>query len=1139
MFEQIKPGDSGIHFSNRIIENDSINILSYDYVYNGGGVGIGDFNNDGLEDVFFSANQAGNKLYLNKGNFKFEDVSKKASIEGENKWCTAAIVVDINADNLLDIYVPVSSTNKTESSKRENILYVNQGVQNGVPVFKELSKEYGVNDNGFSEGAAFFDYDNDGDLDLYVLTNVIDDSPNYFRKKVIDGTYPNNDRLYENSYDAKLGHAVFKDVSKKAGILIEGFGLGINICDINRDGWKDIYVTNDYASDDILYINNKNGTFSDQAKLYFKHTSNAAMGNDVADINNDGLADMIALDMMPEDNVRKKMFVSATNSSLFRLSDELGYIYQYMRNTLQLNSGLNKSFSEISLMAGVGETDWSWTPSLADFDNDGNRDLLITNGFPKDVTDKDFMAFRSNSELVAGKKYLLGQIPKVKIGNYAYKNTGKLKFSDVSKEWGIDEPSFSSGAAYADLDNDGDLDYVVNNTNDSGFVFKNNLINSENEKSESNYLRIRFKGGKDNPYGQGAMVISDNINNQKFLFESTPYRGYKSSTESKCHIGLGKLNSVSKLKVIWPNGMYQELTNIRSNQEIVVDEKNATLKYSYMDDSKSSLFLDRSEDFPFIHKEFKFLDFNIQNLIPFKLSQLGPGAAVSDINNDGLDDVFIGGAKFHFGSFMIQNEDGSFKPQALSVDKDTMNKKSEDTGVLLFDADNDGFKDLYIVSGGNEDYAESSSFNDRFYVNVKGKFELKSVIPQLPISGSCVRASDFDNDGDLDLFVGGRFVPTKYPKASSSFILRNDSKPGNVKFTNITNKVLPSLLEIGLITDGIWSDFNNDGWLDLILVGDYQEIMLFKNNKGSLSKVEKTGLENYLGYWNSINGADFDHDGDIDYIVGNIGDNLMFRGSQKEPATILSGDFDNNGLYEVLPFLYLPSIFEGKRALVPYNGKEDISKQYNPIRTRFTTYKEYAESNIENVLTKEELKIAKKHIFNFSSSSYIENLGDGKFKLFKLPVLAQISQITGIEIQDFNLDGNLDAAIIGNNFGVEFLAGQLDASNGLILLGDGKGKFKTFSDPNFVVSGDAKALVSVINKNGTLNLLATQNNGASKFFKTKIKGKVVSLKQNERLLEYIFKGKKIKKEVYFGASYLSQSSRSVLIPSGATQLKIR
>ncbi len=1132
MFDLLPANETGITFSNRIIENDSINILSFDYVYNGAGVGVADFNNDGLQDLFFSGNQTFNKLYLNERGFKFKDITDLAGVDGGEKWHSGVAVVDINQDGLMDIYVTATSTNNSNSSLRENTLYVNQGLRDGVPYFKDLAVEYGVNDNGHSENAAFFDYDNDGDLDLYVLTNRIDQYPNIFRDKQIDGENLNTDRLYRNDFSDSLGHPVFTNVSKEAGILIEGHGLGLNISDFNHDGWKDIYVCNDYVSNDLIYINNQDGTFSNKAQDYLKHMSYSSMGNDVADINNDGLDEIVTLDMVPRDNQRKKMFTSPNDVQFFRYTDRYNYEYQYGRNMLQLNNGPGRKFSDISLMADVAETDWSWSPSLADFDNDGYRDLFITNGFPKDVTDKDFMAYRTEAESLLPRKEILKQIPEVKISNYAFRNNGNLGFDDVTADWGLEIPSFSNGAVYADLDNDGDLDYVVNNINDSAFVYRNNLRILNPDKS--NYIRVRLIGSERNRNGIGARVEAEYTHGGKFSYEFTPYRGYKSSVEPVTHIGLGADSILSVLRVIWPNGKMQELKNVKSNQVIELTISDADKDYLFQSEAGQKLF--EAFDVGYTHNELDYLDYNVQNLIPMRLSQMGPALAVGDVNGDGLEDVFVGGPVFKNGRFLIQKTGGEFMNADLLPAIDSANKISEDIGVLLFDAEGDGDNDLYVVSGGNERLNKPGQFKDRLYVNDgKGNFtENTQALPNLESAGSCVRAADYDGDGDLDLFVSGRNVPHQYPKPTSSYILRNESSKGSPRFVEISSSIAGDLIDIGLVCDALWTDFDNDGDPDLILAGDFMEITVFRNDKGKFSKLKDTGLEGMKGMWNSLQGADFDLDGDIDYIAGNLGQNALFKGTKEYPAVIYSEDFDGNGNYDVIPFVHF-SDKNGQKVLVPFNAKEDVHKQLNSTRARFTTFKEFSEATPEKVLTEEERAKARIDELNFVSHAYIENLGGGKFRAKELPMLAQVSTLNGMLAEDFTGDGYPDLLGIGNNYGNELHVGRYDAQNGILLVNDKNGGF--YVDPNngFYVPGDAKALVSLHGAANKMTVLASQNRSEIKGYTTNIPLAVPPVSATK--VRYKVNGKETIQELYRGASYLSQKGRGVHIPASAIEIK--
>ncbi len=1083
-FELLDADHTGITFSNDVKDNDTLNILTQEYLYNGGGVGMGDFNKDGLQDLFFAGNIVESKLYLNKGELKFEDVTSKASLDTKKRWCSGVAVVDINADGLLDIYVTV--TMKKADSDRENLLFVNQGIKDGVPTFKELAKEYGVNDNGFSQHAAFFDYDRDGDLDLYVLTDKIDDSPAIYRPKVTDGSYPNTDRLYRCDFSKELQHPVYTNVSKEAGITIEGFGLGLAICDINRDNWPDIYVTNDYVSDDLLYVNNQDGTFTDQAKKYFKHTSQAAMGNEINDINNDGLADFVILDMLPKNNERKKQFLPANNYQNYVNSNNLNYTYQFMRNTLQLNPGVYdnnhvKQFSEIGLLAGMAETEWSWCPSVTDFDNDGYRDLLITNGFPKDVTDRDFMMYHAESGMLATQDMLLDQIPVIKVVNYAFKNKGNLQFEDVSKEWGFEVPSFSNGAAYGDLDNDGDLDYVVNNINDQAFVYKNNSI--ENNLDESHYLRIQVDPAKNTPAEGALMCKIEGIysSGEHFYYEYTPYRGYLSSVEPVCHIGLGKNRKIKELRVIWPNDQMQIIKNPGIDKILHVKQSDAAIAYQSILTPNKLMFEDISSSIVDhnVHQEYDFVDFNYQNLMPHKLSELGPCLTQGDVNGDGRIDFFMGGAKFTSGAFYLQQTDGSYKAKPLETDFTMMKKLGEDLGVLLVDLDQDKDLDLYICRGGNENKMNDVALQDVIYQNDgKGNFTLVSqALPIFNESNSVVSANDIDHDGDLDLFVGGRNVPFQYPQAANSRLLLNVSKAGTIQFKDVTSTKSSELLNFGLVCDATFSDVDGDHWDDLIIASEYAPIQIFKNTKGGFKKMSENGLDKLTGLWTSVRAADLDKDGDVDFVVGNMGRNTLLQANADRPVDIVHGDLDGNGIYDLFPFVHFVNE-KGEYDSYPLHGKDDINKMLITTKKRWVYFKEYGKSTQATFFTEEEKKKSKVASFNSNASVWIENLGGGKFKSHELPIEAQFSCINAIEVMDVNNDKNLDIVYLGNNFGNEVFVGRYDASNGGVLLGNGKGNFTFYKDSGFEVPGDAKSLIRINNE-----LIAGQNRGPIKRFK--------------------------------------------------------
>ena len=1156
LFTQLSSEETGITFSNRIAENDSLNILTFEYIYNGGGVAMGDFNNDNLTDIYFTGNTTQNKLYLNKTkkgeSLRFEDVTQKAGVTGENRWSSGVALVDINNDNLLDIYV--CATARKTASQRANMLYVNQGIgEEGIPTFKEMAKDYGIADTTHTTNAAFFDYDNDGDLDLYLVVNEMEDSrfPNKYNEKGKVISSKKSDRLYKNSSIAGIPH--FEDVSKEAGIFDDAFGLGINITDINQDGWKDIYVTNDFLTNDLLYINNKNGTFSEKASEYFKHTSYSAMGNDIADINNDGLMDIIALDMMPATNYRKKMMTPANSYVTYQNNDRFGYTYQYARNTLQVNQGKNPLtgqpiFSEIGLLAGIAETDWSWTPMVTDFDNDGFRDIIITNGFPRDITDQDFLAYRNEVNSLMSKKMLLEYVPVVKLKNFAFRNKGNngsaaLQFDDVTDSWGIVNPSSSNGAAYADLDNDGDLDYVVNNINDSASVFQNNVMQLKPE--ESNFLKVKFKGNATNLAGLGSYVEIQYANGQKQVYENSPYRGYLSTVEPTAHFGLGKTKKVLQLKVIWQGGKTQIITDIKANQVITVEEKNAALPLPDVNLAKKNpLFADISEilNVNYKHEEEDYIDFNVQKLLPHKFSQFGPALAVGDVNGDGIEDIFVGGSNHHKGKFLIQSKEGKFSIQDLLSGKDGTEKITEDMGVLLFDAENDGDLDLYIVSGSSEFQIDSPSLQDKLYINDgKGHFQWnEKALPAFLKSGSCVKAADYDHDGDLDLFVGGRVEPSAYPKPVSSYILRNDK--GN--FTDVTAQIAPQLKNIGMICDVSWSDFDNDGWQDLVMAGEFMPITFLKNEKGKfvihIATANRSEIVNKIGWWNSITSGDFDNDGDIDYIAGNLGINTLMRASDEKPVSVYAKDFNNDGFYDAIPTVYYKDL-EGNPKEFPYNTRDDLAKQFVQTRQRFQNYAKFSQATINEILKPEELKDALILKANWLKSSYIENKGKGIFEIKELPIQAQFAPIFGMIAQDFDQDGNLDVLVTGNDFAAEVSVGRNDALNGLLLKGKGNGSFEAISLENsgYCVTGDAKSLVKIMSPKGQLLTVTSQNKSLLRFFEYHFPVKTIALKANETTALLKLKNGKIRREeISFGSSFLSQSAHNLIISSDVQSVEI-
>lgn len=1154
LFKRVNAKKSGIDFVNTITINDTINILENEFTYNGAGVAVGDLNGDGLQDVYFAGNQVPNKLYLNKGDLTFQEVTDVAGAQKKTgQWSSGVTFVDLNADGKQDIYV--CNTMIKDSLLLRDLLFVNQGNdEKGIPHFKEMGEEYGIKDDTHNSITTFFDYDLDGDLDMFVAVNFIDmQYPNQFlsddqRRGKGSAT---KDLLFRNDYDSTVGHAVFTDVSEAAGIEWGGYSHSALIHDFNKDGYPDIYVANDYLSNDIIYINNKNGTFSNKIDEMFKHQSYSSMGSDVADINNDGEDDLFAVEMLPTENKRKKVNMNANNYNHYLFTEQYQYGYQFVRNTFQVYQGMNPKtqlplFSDVAFIAGVEATDWSWSPLLADFDNDGYRDLLITNGFPKDIIDHDFGAFRrSISSSLITRAELLGMIPEVKIPNFIFRNERNLKFSDVSKEWGISLPSFTNGTAYADFDNDGDLDIVTNNIDDPAFLFENTLYDS-NEKNPSspNYLRVSLDGPTHNPHGYGA-VVNIWYTGQQQVAESHCVRGYLSKSEAYLHFGLGTTTAIDSLQIIWPGGRSQRIQKQTVNQVITLHYADAASVPVSLPVFSPFMTEVSPADFgiQYQHQENDFIDFNLQKTLPHKFSQYGPAIAVGDVNGDGLDDMVLSSSsRFQGPTLLCQLANGKFSQKTLPF-KSSDQMKEEDMGLLLFDAEGDGDNDLYIVRGSYQHDPESPLYQDILCENDgKGNFKIVAgALPPITASGQNVKAADMDGDGDLDLFVGGRVAPKAYPKPGRSYLFRNDSQSGSIRFTDVTAQLSKELSEVGLVSDAVWTDFDGDGKQDLLLACEWSPLIFLRNTGSGFSRVDPQGTKNALGWWTSLLAVDMDQDGDMDYVAGNFGLNQYFKCSSGEPLRIYSKDFDQNGSYDAFISCYFPDSTGTKREYF-FHSKDDMQKQLILIRRKFEYYADFGRATVKDVFTPEEMKGVSILSANFMKSVWIENVGKGEFTLHDLPNEAQLAPLYGMQSTDLNDDGLPDLLIIGNDYGMETGQGRADALNGLALLNNGNKGFVplNFEHSGFLVPGDARALADV-SINGSLYWVATQNRKALTFFRKQGADQPhFTVTRSETSGQFNFgNGRKQKLEFMEGSSFLSQKSHTYRIPKGVISIQLK
>ncbi|WP_321826419.1 VCBS repeat-containing protein [Maribacter dokdonensis] len=1060
LFTLLSSNDTGIDFNNIIKDDKDKNIFAYANFYGGAGVGVGDFNNDGLQDIFFAGNMVPDKLYLNKGNLVFEDVTIKAGIKNFDGWSTGVTIADINNDGHLDIYVSRELYDENPEWRR-NLVYIN----NGDGTFTEKAEELSIANTERTRHATFLDFDKDGLLDLFLLTQP--PNPGSLSQ------YHSADNLLIPEYALKLyknNGSAFKDVSKTAGIDRTGFPNAVSASDINNDGWPDLYVANDFYAPDFLFLNNQDGTFTSIEKNALKQTSYYSMGVDVADINNDQNLDVFVLDMVSEDNFRLKSNMSGMNIGAFWKVVEDGGGYQYMYNTLQLNNG-NETFSNIAQFTGMSATDWSWSNLIADFDNDGLKDTYVTNGLLRDIrnTDADknvahyinttraqWLQNNPNAQNVKSiwdivdLEKAVSMVPSQPLKNYAYQNLGDLEFKNTSNEWGLDNESFSNGSAYADLDNDGDLDLVVNNINSEAFIYRNN----SEAKPNSNYLRIQLVDKNNRPtFGTRVNIYTQN---GVQTLETTNVRGIYSTSEPTLHFGLKNLTQVDSLTVVWPNGKSTVKRDISTNQLIEISSDESEILEIKKKETEKTLFADMTDVFPakFKHQENQFDDFEKQILLPHKLSQFGPALTAGDINDDGLDDFYIGGAANQAPTLFIQQKDGNFEESQVAF----WQKEAgyEDVDALFVDINNDGLKDLYVVSGGNEYPKNDFHYTDRIYLNQgNATFKKGAILNANRISGSVVKSADYDGDGDMDLFVGGRHTPQQYPNPSSSMLLVND----NGQLVNQTESLSPQLLQIGMITDAIWSDYDNDQDLDLMIVGEWMPITIFKNNNGNLAKVENENFTSSYGWWFSIEEGDFDSDGDLDYIAGNLGLNYKYKTSSDKPFDVYYNDFDANGNADIVLGYY------NKEKHYPLRGFSCSSEQIPALKKKIVKYDAFASMELKDVYGEEKLKNSLHYSADTFASVYIENLGNGQFKITDLPNVAQLSNLNDMLVRDFNGDGALDVLAVGNLYVSEIETPRNDAGTGLLLLGDGNGSFsaKRGSEIGFFADRDAKKLVTLSN----------------------------------------------------------------------------
>ncbi|BAO75500.1 VCBS repeat-containing protein [Winogradskyella sp. PG-2] len=1061
LFERVDNNHTNIHFANNVTENLYFNFLNYSYIYNGAGLAVGDINNDGLDDLYFSSNQETNKLYINKGGLEFKDITANSNTEDDNGWTTGVSMIDINNDGWLDIYV-CKSGSLNNHELRKNRLYINQKDE----TFIESASEYGLDHFGFSTQAYFFDYDNDNDLDMYLVNHRQDFRNNtHIDPRLQETKEPySSDQLFRNDGNH------FSNITKEAGIENKAWGLSASIGDFNNDNFLDIYVANDFLEPDFLYINQGNGKFKDEILSYFKHISTNSMGSDFADINNDLKPDLIVLDMLAEDHIRSKENMAAMSTENFNLLVSAGYHHQYMSNILQLNND-NSTFSEIGQLAGIAKTDWSWAPLIADFDNDGFNDLFITNGIENDLSNQDFRN-QMKANIQNRKKVSLDEainmMPSTKLSNYAFRNNKDLTFTNNSKKWGLDAEINSCGAVYADLDNDGDLDLIINNQSEEASIYRNNTNN--------NYITFSFKGPDNNPYGIGTTVniYSGGLQQSKTLFVG---RGYQSSVTNKLHFGLEERTKIDSVKVTWPNRKQQLITVVEANRSLSLNYKNAITSKNQK--IKSNTLFEAIDPITigidYEQVENKFDDFNLQLLLPQKQSEVSSPMTVADINNDGLDDFFVGNSKNEKASLFIQKNDGQFEGSNEALFES--DKIYEDTNARFIDIDNDNDLDLYVTSGGYEIEQNSPLLQDRLYINDgKGRFKKSNKLPNIFSNTKGITSADYDNDGDMDIFVGGRVKHGMYPLSDKSYLLENQ----NGKFIDVTSDRISEISELEMVNEAVFTDYDNDGDADLIIVGEWMSITIFQNDNSNFQKRELQELKDLNGWYQTIKEVDLNKDGLKDYVIGNWGENNKFHPGKEKPLHVYADDFDDNTSIDIIL-----SKVSKTGELIPVRGKQCSSEQNAFINYKIKTYKEFAASSIIDIYGENELSKAT-HLTAFHFQSIIlRNKGDGHFEIENLPKHAQFSPTLSIETHDLNNDGHIDIFGVGNVFDAEVETIRYDASKNYVLLGGDDDDFKFINDASYFNNSEAKTIKKIVindqvhfiimNKNDSLKILRLKN----------------------------------------------------------------